>query len=162
MDGRYGTLSIPGAKPIVDARYPQAGPKAASSHAPFTRPVLRGLALFQQGSGHVDHVHQGEHHIPRCALQMGAGFLGGGAAQRNRAIALVGLLAGDTLAQGPQRALQLRWGGGGVEVEVEGAAGGLFVEICFFFFRIAHDCTYEIRSRTMSVDNRSVCIIYEC
>ncbi|EJT84619.1 hypothetical protein PPS11_19979 [Pseudomonas putida S11] len=70
-------------------------------------------------------MHQGKGQFALAAVLVGGGFLrgGGGAAQQGDSVFL-GLVAGYTLVQGPDPVVQ---GGArrvGVEVVVEGAAGG--------------------------------------
>ncbi|MCO6689322.1 hypothetical protein KMZ27_06050 [Pseudomonas shirazica] len=92
--------------------------------------------MLEQCARHVHHVHQGKGQFALAAVLVGSSFLrgGGGAAQQGDGVFL-GLVAGYTLVQGPDPVVQGGTRRVGVEVVVEGAAGGFAVEICFVVFR---------------------------
>lgn len=99
--------------------------------------------MLEQCACHVHHVHQREGQLALATVLVGGGFLrgGGGAAQQGDGM-LLGLVFGYPLVQGPDPVLLSGARRVGVEVVVEGAAGGFAVEICFVVFRWFHRDTF--------------------
>lgn len=101
------------------------------------------FCVFQQGFGHLDHMHQCHGQFPWATFLMGSGGVGrgGSAAEQGDGIGH-DFFAADILVQGPDLVLDGRHRLGGIEVIIERAPGSITLAFCNGLFRGFHPDTY--------------------